>query len=159
MLARILSYQVNRALLHYCHTWGNNFQNTPLVLEKSNKTPGHSDENNGEVASLPRDQRCWYPTISACLSIASCRIASERPTLLAQERTTTYRMTFESHRFRETNAVGTTAPRRRSATAESHRFRETNAVGTCTSERHLLNVSTSHRFRETNAVGTRRICS
>ena len=57
----------------------------PLVLAKGSKTPSHSDENNGAVASLPRDQRCWHTLIKAAPGYGFAR----------------------SHRFREINAVGT----------------------------------------------------
>ena len=80
----------------------------PLVLAKGSKTPGHSDENNGAVASLPRNQRCWHRDNWRGV----CRYMT-------------------SHRFRETNAVGTGITITPVETPRmSHRFRETNAVGT-----------------------------
>ncbi len=174
----------------------------PLVLAKGSKTPGHSDENNGAVASLPRNQRCWHGSTVKTWEWFGRRIASEKPTLLAQERKRRTLRAGRSHRFRETNAVGTrsgtTKRARRSvaslprnqrcwhknslrlrigrspsriasekptllarppgrndtARARSHRFRETNAVGT-SSACSTSWATQSHRFRETNAVGTR----
>ena len=155
----------------------------PLVLAKGSKTPGHSDENNGAVASLPRNQRCWHRDNWRGV----CRYMT-------------------SHRFRETNAVGTGITITPVETPRmSHRFRETNAVGTsyfrrgyrrdrsriasekptllahadCDAESFFERVASlprnqrcwhertvtfpraelaSHRFRETNAVGTRPDC-
>ena len=57
------------------------------------------------------------------------------------------------HRFRETDAVGTTFPRTPRFSRTMHRFRETDAVGT--TARDTLRVHRMlHRFRETDAVGT-----
>lgn len=81
----------------------------PLVLAKGSKTPGHSDENNGAVASLPRNQRCWH-NHPVCLECSrACRIASERSTLLALRFRGRFYSWQKSHRFRNSNAVGTAA--------------------------------------------------
>ena len=59
------------------------------------------------VASLPKLQRCWHSTRLKSLTRSVGRIASETPTLLARLSLSRYSAYQESHRFRNSNAVGT----------------------------------------------------
>ena len=110
-----------------------------------------------KVASLPRDRRCWHqspPCRKACH--LHRRIASERPTLLALELAPGNSAKSLSHRFRETDAVGT-RPTRALSSAPSSRRRIASERPTLlahVAHTSMVSVMRSHRFRETDAVGT-----
>ena len=109
------------------------------------------------VASLPRDQRCWHASKPFKVASKRSRIASERPTLLAPRHVChTSRASHVASLPRDQRCWHTYENGVLVQAATSHRFRETNAVGTKVSCRVRRDMSRSHRFRETNAVGTPR---
>ena len=103
------------------------FRETNAVGTRS----GTTKRARRSVASLPRNQRCWHKnSLRLRIGRSPSRIASEKPTLLARPPGRNDTARARSHRFRETNAVGTSSACSTSWATQSHRFRETNAVGT-----------------------------